>query len=423
MTASDNSTAQPLVATKKNVESLSAGNLSAENLSAENLSAQEASSDITSLEYLLGKVSEDDLDQMMDAISNGADSMAEAYGIERSTLDAMCQTGYSMYEVGRYQEAASMLSLIITLDQFHVPALRGLGAVLLATKRYGRAAFFFSLGKGASTAMGKVDIPCQVLLGECMLLSTNKEDGVEEEGMELLQEAVDQGSHDLADIPYIKRAQTIIRAGGQLPPPLIFVKGDTPVGRPSLALEDGGEPDPFTTEAREITAEDLRKIPEIREVMDDVMQAIQKGHLTFGDVGGFKREEIDGIFAVASQYAQQEEYENAVLIISFLFVLDGAKPRYYLFMASIMQRMGKYETAESMYDDMAPNMLDNPLFNLNRGETKIMLGKVDEGRQYLDRCLELGDNSDDTIRRYHKRARRLLKMGQQAGAATKEDAR
>ncbi len=111
---------------------------------------------------------------------------------------------------------------------------------------------------------------------------------------------------------------------------------------------------------------------------------------------------------MASTYAEEGQYDAALNIATFLFMLDQHNPRNFFFMASVMQRMKNYESAEEVYNHITEMAQGNPLYQLNIGETKVMVGKPEEAAPFLKRCIELSDDSEDG-RRYRQRAEKILK--------------
>lgn len=357
------------------------------------------------LTELLGRISEDELDMMIEAVKNGADSLAEAYGIEKKTLNAICQIGYSLYEAGHYDKAGPILGIVVQLDTEHQDAWRGLGAINQVLKRYEHAAYCYMQAIESAERQDSTDLSSKVLLGECLLLN-----GKEEQGEMFLKEALESENYALSDAPYIRRGKAILASQLKDITPIVLLHGDKQVGRPNLSAEDGGEISVYTPEDREINLDDIKQIPELEENFQAVIEELGKGTLNLADIGGFTQEQMDSLYAVATNYAQEERYEDALHIMSYLYILDMENTRNHIFVASVLMRMKQYESADHLLGMVRPMVEDdNILYLLNSGETKLMVGKIQTGLELLEACVAVQSKTEKE-KQYQNRAEKLIQM-------------
>ncbi len=354
---------------------------------------------------LLGNISDDELNLIINAVKDGATNMAEAYGIERSTLDGMCQIGYSYYEAGRYAEAGPVLGLVTMLDPTHVAAWRGLGAMLQAQKHWQEAADVFALALHFADEQDVVELPSMVLRGECLIFA-----GKEDEGKAILEEALKIGDIKLQDQPYIVRAKALLNrsATGPKVTPIVLMKGGQPLSPNTDQLE--GRPNEWSAEDRPINGDDILAVPELRSQAKEILEQIAAGNLSLANVAGIPDADVTSLYKAAATYAQQDDYENALLIASFVYMLEPANIRNVMFMAAVMMRMKNYPAAEELVNVVIPIMEhDNPLYELYIGEIKLMMGNKEEGATYLHKCLELCADKPEH-RQDASRAQQLIKL-------------
>jgi tetratricopeptide (TPR) repeat protein len=153
---------------------------------------------------------EEDLEGLLDAAAEGISTYAEANGISRDTLAAMVNNGNMFYEKKMYQEAAAIFGLVATMDTSFGPAWRGLGATLHALHQYTPAATCYQLACENAAKRNETDLASQILWGECLVLS-----GEREAGFAILNESVQKAKPSVQDMPYVQRAKVVLSNGTQ----------------------------------------------------------------------------------------------------------------------------------------------------------------------------------------------------------------
>lgn len=318
------------------------------------------------------------LQDVMDAIRDGAKNPAEAFGFNDAALASIENMGLAYYKAKKYQYAAVIYGFVIRMNGQRSPAWRGLGACAHAMKDYINAAYAYRVAMDCDPN----DVPSKVFLGECLCQL-----GENEAGLNLLNEVITLGTSVLGFKPYIARARAIVSAGGGVPATIVLKRaGKSLVEEASKNLVDlpedafaravqGDEPD----EGGEVTWATMKRNPKLKAAIQDLSKAVAEGRLTYAQIGGFTEDEMDGAYAVACRYCDMGEMLKSVQIAGYLIFLNPQDGRYYQLVGICLQRLKQYEAADFYYRMGLILMPDDPMSLVYRGECQILSGKIDTG--------------------------------------------
>lgn len=321
---------------------------------------------------IIAKIPERTLQDVFEAIEDGAKNAGEALGFGPDVLAAIEQMAQAYYRTRDFGRAAVIFGFILQMNVEQASAWRGLGACAHAQKEYGLAAQCYR----RAMAHDADDVPSRVFLGECLC-----QGGLIDEGVKILKEVIAKGTKDDAYKPYVTRARAVVAAGGGMPPSIVLKREGKLIAQEAtelLAAQGGGEAlgdDP----EREIDWTDMKKNPELWKMIQELTQAVEEGRLTYAEVGGFTEDELDGAYAVACQYAEMGQVLKSIQIAGYLIFLDSYKGRYYQLVGICLQRMKQYEMADHYYRLALSLDKNDPMSLVYRGECKIMAGHVDQG--------------------------------------------
>jgi tetratricopeptide (TPR) repeat protein len=227
-----------------------------------------------------------------------------------------------------------------------------------------------------------------VLLGECLCLGGHIDDG-----LELLKRVIETGSEDPAVKPYVTRARAIASADGGVPPPLVLKQ--TGQALIAEAAELGGTQGVKLDPSRELIVEDLHNNPKLAEGLDDLAKAMTEGRITLAEVGGFTDNELDGAYAVACKYTEMGQIAEGMQIAGYLIFIDPYKSRYYQLVAICMQRLKLFDAADHFYGLALAISPEDARTLVYRGETRILMGRMDEGLDFVRRGRDLAAGDPD----------------------------
>ncbi len=332
----------------------------------------------------LDDIPDADLEAIWEAVQDGANTYGEVVGIDDASLNTIEDIAISYYRSRRYEEAAVIYGFILQVNPNRPTAWRGLGACAHAQKGYDIALRCYQ----AAFHWNPADVISKVYAGECLCMLGDKA-----AGLKLLQAVIEQGSEDMAELPYITRARAIVGADGGVPARVVLVKeGDKLIGETEEVLREMGvEFDPDA----EINLEDMMRNPKLRQGFADVKEALREGRLTYADVGGFTDFELDGTYAVACNYANIGQGLQAIQICGYLMLIDPYKGRYYQLVGICLQRMKQYDLADHYYRIALSLDSDDPMTLIYQGEVKIMQGKIDEGVGIISKGVELAASNSE----------------------------
>jgi tetratricopeptide (TPR) repeat protein len=321
---------------------------------------------------IFANMPDEDLNDILAAIKQGAERPAELFGFDEPALNAIENIALGFYRARLWDRASLVFGFALRLDPERGSCWRGLGACAHANNelQVAKVCYENALERDPS------DLISKVFLGECLCLG-----GEVPSGLKLLGEAVETGSGDPAVKPYITRARAIVAADGGLPPPLVLKKKGVEIAQDAAKMlaEAGIELDP----GRELHLEDIKNNPELASVLVDLTKAFEEGRLSLAEVGGFTDNELDGAYVCACKYAEMGQLGEALQIAGYLIFIDPYKARYYQLVGIALQRLKAYEPAEHFYVLALTLEPNEPRSLVYRGETKIMMGRIDEGLEHI----------------------------------------
>ena len=321
---------------------------------------------------LLAEIPTQDLQDIMDAIKDGATEPGDAMGFGPPALNAIEDMALAHYRGQQYDKASTLYGFVLRMNATRASAWRGLGACSHALKVYFIAAKCYEMAVKHDPS----DLISKVYLGECLC-----QIGEKTAGLKLLGEAVETGTKDANLLPFISRARMIVSADGGLPPRLVLMEHGKTI------LSQGTELVAADSD-REITADDILANPQNKAVIDKLAEMVKDNRLTYAEIGGFTDKELDGAYACACKYAEIGKLGEAMQIVGFLMLLDPHKGRYYQLGGVCFQLLKQYEHAECYYDVALAYDPDNAMSLVYRGESLIMLVEIDAGVTFVKEGVE-----------------------------------
>ncbi|MBJ81221.1 MAG: hypothetical protein CMH60_07895 [Myxococcales bacterium] len=337
--------------------------------------------DLTHLE----NIPDEELVELIEAISQGAQSPAEAMGFDEESLLAIEQMAQSYYTSGLYDKAMLAFSFLTNMDNRYSRAWRGMGACYQAKKQYELAGACYQMPQ----TLDPEDVASRVFWGECLCLQEKKD-----EGLAILNQVIEDSTEEEDYLPYVTRARAIIGADGGIPTRIVLQREGQNLlqDRAEDLLAAGVELDP----EREITPEDMMKNPKLRKIIEELSTSVSKGELTFAQVGGFTDNELDGAYAAACQYINTDQIAQGTQLLGMLILIDPYKARYYQLVGIALQRVKTYPTAEYFYGLAQRLEPENIMTQVYLGECKILNGKTAEGLQMLEESMQAIENQGDS---------------------------
>ncbi|MCK5689602.1 hypothetical protein KAI87_10055 [Myxococcota bacterium] len=332
----------------------------------------------------ISNMPDQDLEDIVAAIKDGAESPADAFGFSEDALNAIEKMALSYYRAALYHKAAPVYAFVLQMDNRRSSPWRGLGACAHALKNHTLAiqCYEFAVERNAD------DTASKVFLGEALCQMGRKT-----EGLDILDKVVEKGPIDLAMAPYVTRARAIIGAGGGVPPKLVLRNAGerVAVDAAEAMREQGISLDPDEP----LTAEAMMANPGLANKIKDLSKAVREGKLTYAEVGGFTDNELDGAYAVACKYAEMGQYLEATNITGYLIFIDSYKPRYHQLAGICLQNLKEYGMASVYYRFALSLEEDDPMTLIYYGENLILEGKIDEGLTEIKKGVEIAEQSSE----------------------------
>jgi tetratricopeptide (TPR) repeat protein len=327
---------------------------------------------------------EEDLEEILTRVHEGAETPAELLGFDETAINAIENIALGFYRSRLWARAALIFGFALRLDPNRVSCWRGLGACAQVQKEYVVAKRCYE----SALERQPNDLISRVLLGECLCLG-----GQIDDGLKLLKGAIQIGSDDPAVAPYVTRARAIASAGGGIPPPLVLKQSGQALITEAAGLVEaqGVELDP----SRELIAEDIRNNPKLADGLDDLAKAMTEGRISLAEVGGFTENELDGAYAVACKYTEMGQIAESMQIAGYLIFIDPYKSRYYQLAAICMQRLKLFDAADHFYGLALAISPEDARSLVYRGEARIMMGRMDEGLDFVRRGGDLAAGDPD----------------------------
>lgn len=348
---------------------------------------------------VINNIPDQNLEELIDAIKDGANTPAEAFGFDAKALNSLESMALGYYRARRYREASLLFGFILRLSPGRGGSWRGLGACAHQQKNFDIAILAYN----EALLCDPRDLISHTYLGEVLCLMGQKDAGVAS-----LKVALALGKDRPEYKQFMLRARAIVSAKGGVPSKLyITEKAQTKVSQADAALKTEDEPeyDPD----REITPADMRKNPKVRAAMKEIEGLLKEGKVTLRQIGGFTEKEMNGAYALAVQFLESNRPAQATQLAGFLMLIDPHQARHYRVAGVGMQRLKQYAQADLLYAHALALEENDPRTLVLRGETKIMMGKLDDGVAWVKRGVEAAGKRpelDDVV----KRGKTLIKQ-------------
>jgi Flp pilus assembly protein TadD len=158
-------------------------------------------------------------------------------------------------------------------------------------------------------------------------------------------------------------------------------------------------------------AEQVEKNPRIRENFQKIVAALEAGHLSLADVGGFAPDELEAAHACACHQLTVGEPAKALAVVSTLLLLDDRRAEFHLTAAIAMHHLQRWDEAETFYgraDALRPN---DAVTLMYRGEARVLARRAQAGIALLRRGIALAGDAP-RLKPYVQRATRILQLAE-----------
>lgn len=151
----------------------------------------------------------------------------------------------------------------------------------------------------------------------------------------------------------------------------------------------------------------LAEDPQLKETFNKVTQAVAAGTVTLAEVGGFTQDELDSAYAAASTLVNVGKLAEALQVAGYLILLEPWKARYYALAGICFQRRRQHDMA-LQYFDVAVAIDADPVTQIRKGETLLMLGEREQAAACLRAGIEAAPANDPAVEPHIERAEQLL---------------
>jgi len=142
----------------------------------------------------------------------------------------------------------------------------------------------------------------------------------------------------------------------------------------STARADGS----FSGGLFDLSAELDGQLDDESRKMLDLMQSILDNHGTLGDIKGLGADHQEAIYAVAHQLYEQEKYQDAHALFSFLCLYNHLTEKFWYGLGACRHMMKNYKGAIDAYSMAAMLDMENPDYPLFAAECHLALGNLTE---------------------------------------------
>jgi tetratricopeptide (TPR) repeat protein len=151
----------------------------------------------------------------------------------------------------------------------------------------------------------------------------------------------------------------------------------------------------------------LAEDPALGETFAEVSKAVAGGTVTLAQVGGFTQDELDSAYGAASTLVNVGKLNDALQITGYLILLEPWKARYYVLAGVCFHRRQQYDMA-LQYFDVAFAIDADPVTQMRKGETLLMLGEREQAGACLQAAIDSAPANDPALEPHIERATQLL---------------
>lgn len=354
--------------------------------------AESVHSELETFDFL-ENMPQQDLEDLLAAIRNGAEFAADAFGFNDAALNRLEDIALAYYRGRKYEHAAAIFGFVLQLKPTRSSAWRGLGASAQALKNYNVAAQSYA----SALLNDHADVISKVLLGELLCMQGHRDGGVG-----LLREAVASETSDQVQKAYQLRAQAVLDADGGQPPKFILRQKSAAMVDEAQALGAEQPDGPHTEDEdfqfdpeRELTWEDAKSHPKLRAAIEQITEHIANGNLTYAEVAGFTDAQMDGMHKLIASYIDTNRLPDALQLVGIVLFLDPNSARFHTLAGIIYHRMKQWVPANFHYEMAILNNPEDPEPIVFHGEVLLLEGRLDEGRKELERGLQLAESQNN----------------------------
>jgi tetratricopeptide (TPR) repeat protein len=153
------------------------------------------------LEDELLNLPEEDLEDIIKRVAEGAKNPKEALDFDDASMNAIEEVALGLYRSEMYDKASLVYGFALRLDPDRATCWRGLGACAQVSKAYEAAVLCYQ----AALERDPKDLISKACMGECFCLG-----GREVEGKGLLRSFVESAKNDPALKDFVVRARAIL---------------------------------------------------------------------------------------------------------------------------------------------------------------------------------------------------------------------
>ena len=125
-------------------------------------------------------------------------------------------------------------------------------------------------------------------------------------------------------------------------------------------------------------------------LVEFVAKRLMRGEVSLADLFSLNAREVEVIFMMGHYLFNYGKYQAALNIFSVLTMYKPMVSKYWRAAGAANQALKKYKEAIVAYDMALTTNFDDVISYTYRGESKISIGKADEGVADLKRAVEIG---------------------------------
>lgn len=144
------------------------------------------------------------------------------------------------------------------------------------------------------------------------------------------------------------------------------------------------------------------------ERIKEALDLLMKGG-TFGDLHGFKPEDIEAVYSVGFASYQAGKFDEAETVFRFAVFYNHLEPKYLLALGAAQQAQRKYEEAIKTYAGIALIDLHEIRAYYHIAECLLALERRDEAVDMLKEAVRLAKPETENGREYKAKAEEKIK--------------
>lgn len=140
-----------------------------------------------------------------------------------------------------------------------------------------------------------------------------------------------------------------------------------------------------------------------------MIQGFMNGLITLQELEGISEDEMETIYALGYNFFTYGKYDAAKDVFTGLTAYAPYSGHYWRALGAVNQQLKDYTEAIAAYDMAIANDEGDVVSLVYRGESQILMGRVEAGLEDLAAVLQVGDH-DNAYAPWMERSRLLLSL-------------